>query len=94
LGLVNKILYYYIMDKIIPIVLTSALIIGGLIYKSTRTREKKRLERDLRKYGWKPQGITKKIKRKLTRNKTKRKSFFIEPSSPQSETPKVWLGGK
>ncbi len=85
------------MDKIIPIVLTSALIIGGLIYKSTRTREKKRVERNLRKYGWKPEGITKKIKRKIKRNKTKRKSFFIEPtppSSPPSETPKVWLGGK
>ena len=82
------------MDKIIPIVLTSALIIGGLIYKSTQTREKKRLERHLRKYGWKPQSITKKIKRKLTRNKTKRKSFFIEPESPPSKTTKVWLGGK
>ena len=33
------------MDKIVPIVLTSALIIGGLIYKSTRTREKKRVEK-------------------------------------------------
>ena len=82
------------MDKIVPIILTSALIIGGLIYKSTQTREKKRVERNLRKYGWKPEGITKKIKRKLKRNKTKRKSFFIEPESPPSETSKVWLGGK
>ena len=32
------------MDKIIPIVLTSALIIGGLIYKSTQTREKRELK--------------------------------------------------
>jgi len=82
------------MDKIIPIVLTSALIIGGLIYKSTQTREKKRVERHLKKYGWKPEGLTKKIKRKLRRNKTRRKSFFIEPESPPSETSKVWLGGK
>tara|TARA_X000000950_G_C13745076_1_gene590158 strand:+ start:593 stop:841 length:249 start_codon:yes stop_codon:yes gene_type:complete len=82
------------MDKIIPIVLTSALIIGGLIYKSTQTREKKRVERNLKKYGWKPEGLTKKIKRKLRRNKTRRKSFFIEPESPPSETSKVWLGGK
>ena len=81
------------MDKIIPIVLTSVLIIGGLIYKSTQTREKKRVEKHLKKYGWKPESFTKKIKKKLRKNKTKRKSFFIEPPSPPSKNPKVWLGG-